>query len=939
MSFRERFFDKLADLVSRNPWIVLGVALLITIGAGAASESLKMETRILDLVPGDDPSSVEFNDIVRQYSSASQIMVGIEGKSREQMIAFADALEERAGEAMYTDVDGKKKPYVKRTIVRADLEFIQQHGLMLTKVRDLENLDELYQDLDMAPLLAAYNDFLEREYIEDSGSVTEREKEDRAIDGIKNMVVWLEGIEQVDKGDQALADEAERAASLLSTGTTYMFSEDDSMLLALITPAISLDRMEETVEGVASLREVTHEIQGEIDGLKVRMAGMPVLALDEMEVGFADMGWSSLISLLLVLALFILAFRMWTSPLLAMTTLVMGIVWASGFIAITVGRLNLFTLMFAVILIGLGIDFSIHLAAAFTTARSRGLDPTEATRAMFRQAGPGVVTGALTTAAAFVVLGLTGLEALVELGVVLGAGIILTLLASLTVLPAMLVIHTRVAERIRGDKAHEPKQVRLALPFLGAMGDAIRRHPWPVAIAFALLTGGAVWLASRARFEADMLEIEPPDMQSVTLHRDIIKRFELHPDYSIFTTDNLDTTRQAVTRLKKNRLVGRVDAITEYLPSEKEQQKRKRRIEPIRERMRELLEPEVIVGLPGGPVLGDLPAYLTAEAAPEGQTKLLLEELDRFQMNVQEIGQLAFTSMKNRLHSTCERLTGGEDERFSRILTLKQRLAERKQLARDMALYQRAYVPLLAEKIERMGDTSPITLDNLPDDIRDRYLSDEGRNLVTVYSSVDVWKFDKMDLFLSAMRKVSARVTGSVVLLDRLIVMLGNAGLAATLLALGAVFLILLLDFRSLKFAVIGIVPLLAGFAWMIGSFVLLGFKFDVANVAAIPLILGIGIDDSVHMLHGLRREGLGGMSGVLRHTGRALVLTSLTTGIAFGSIAFASHRGLAGMGMLLVLGVAACLITSLGLLPALARIFLRKEESKTRTEEVSHAS
>jgi predicted RND superfamily exporter protein len=171
-----------------------------------------------------------------------------------------------------------------------------------------------------------------------------------------------------------------------------------------------------------------------------------------------------------------------------------------------------------------------------------------------------------------------------------------------------------------------------------------------------------------------------------------------------------------------------------------------------------------------------------------------------------------------------------------------------------------------------------------------------------------------------------------------LIVMLGNAGLAATLLALGAVFVILLVDFRSLRYAVVGTLPLLAGFAWMMGSFVLIGWKFDVANVAAIPLILGIGIDDSVHMLHGLKREGISGMSDVLRHTGRALVLTSLTTGIAFGSIAFASHVGLAGMGMLLVLGVASCLITSLGLLPALARIFFKKDESKTRTEEVSHA-
>jgi hypothetical protein len=288
MKTREKAFDKLAIVVSRSPWIVLGIALAITVAAGAASGTLRMETRILDLVPRDDPASIEFNDIVRQYSSASQIMVGIEGESRQQMIAFADALKEHAGKAVYTDKDGSKQPYVKRTIVRADREFIQQHGLMLTKVRDLENLDELYQDLDLAPLLQAYNDFLEREYIEDTGAVTEREKEDQAIDGIKNMVAWLEGIEQVDKGDKALETEADRITSLLATGTTYMFSEDDSMLLALVTPAISLDQMDRTIEGAASLRDVIRELSGEIEGLEVRMAGMPMLMLDELGLHRAD---------------------------------------------------------------------------------------------------------------------------------------------------------------------------------------------------------------------------------------------------------------------------------------------------------------------------------------------------------------------------------------------------------------------------------------------------------------------------------------------------------------------------------------------------------------------------------------------------------------------------------------------------------------------------
>ncbi len=945
---RQKIFDAFAAAAGRHPWLVIMGGVLLTVVAIFLSENLKMETRVLDLLPTDDPAAIEYNDIIKQYSSASQIMIGISGNEREQMIAFAEELEKQVNKATYTDKEtGEKKPYVKRVTVRADTEFIAEHGLMLNKVRDLENLDELFQDLQLAPLLTAYNDFLEREYIEDTGSVTEREKEDRAIDGLKNILEWLNGIEQVDKGDAALEKYADKTADLLSTGNPYLFSDDDRLLLAMVLPAISLDRMEETLEGVFSLREdvingikyqklENGELKDRFPGLTVRMTGMPALSMEEGEVAMSDMGMSSLISLALVFALFILAFRMWTAPLLAIINLILGIIWTSGFIAITIGRLNLFTLMFAVILIGLGIDFAIHLNAAFSTARSQGKNVEEALREMFKQAGPGVATGAFTTAAAFLALALTGLDALVELGVVLGAGILLTLLASLTVLPSMYAVHSYASDRYGRNKDKKPKPVRLAFGFLARIGEIIQKRPWPVLVGFLVVTAGFGWAFRGASFEPDMLEMEPADMPSVLLHRDILKRFEIHPDYGMVISKSLEETRPIVKKLKKNRLVGRVDAITELVPSEKEQKKRARIVKQIAERMKKMVEPRVTVGLPGAAAIVEPPEFTTREAVSDDQAKQLLSELGRLQMNIQEIGQLAFASVKKRLQRTCDRLTGGEDKSFSQILGLKERLAKMSDLPRKMAVYERAYLPKLAEKIEKMADTSPITLDTLPESIKERYMSKQGNNLVTVYSSVDLWHEGKTELFLQATRKASDRVTGTAMMMDKLIKLIGSKGLMATFLALGAVFIILLLDFRHLGYAILGMMPLLAGFTWMVGIFVLLGKKFDVANVEALPLILGIGIDDAVHVLHAVRRQGVRAMPDVLRHTGRALLLTSLTTGIAFGSIAFASHRGMAGMGLLLVLGVASCFIASVVFLPALMRIFFRKKESNHK--EVHHA-
>jgi hypothetical protein len=400
----------------------------------------------------------------------------------------------------------------------------------------------------------------------------------------------------------------------------------------------------------------------------------------------------------------------------------------------------------------------------------------------------------------------------------------------------------------------------------------------------------------------------------------------------MFTSTDLDETRAAVKKLKKNRLVGRVEAITEYLPSDKEQKRRRPIATRIGERMKKVLDPQVVVGLPGGTViLTETPSNLDTKE----HSREFLDELDRLQMNVQEMGQLAFTSVKKRLQRVCDRLTGGQDPRFSKILGLKKRLVDGDDLPKKMADYQQAYVPVLAGKIARMADTAPITLDMLPESVRDQFLSPQGSNLVTIYASVDLWHEGKTELFLAATQKASDRVTGTAVLIDKLITLIGSKGLLATFLALGAVFIILLIDFRHLGYALLGTVPLLVGFTWMMGLFVLLGKKFDVVNVEAIPLILGIGIDDAVHVLHAVRRQGVGKLPNILRHTGRALLLTSLTTSIAFGSIGFASHRGMAGMGQLLVLGVVCCFITSVVLLPALARIFIKREASNNK--EVQH--
>src|SRR5262249_10074328 len=130
------------------------------------------------------------------------------------------------------------------------------------------------------------------------------------------------------------------------------------------------------------------------------------------------------------------------------------------------------------------------------------------------------------------------------------------------------------------------------------------------------------------------------------------------------------------------------------------------------------------------------------------------------------------------------------------------------------------------------------------------------------------------------------------------------------------VLLILLTKFGNLRDMILALVPKVMGVIWMMGGMRLLGLSWNFANLVAIPLVLGVGIDTGVHIIHRMRLEEREGMTMVLRHTGRAILIAGLTTMIGFGSLALANHRGIASLGTFLLLGLGSCVVRATIALP-----------------------
>ncbi len=229
----------------------------------------------------------------------------------------------------------------------------------------------------------------------------------------------------------------------------------------------------------------------------------------------------------------------------------------------------------------------------------------------------------------------------------------------------------------------------------------------------------------------------------------------------------------------------------------------------------------------------------------------------------------------------------------------------------------------LAEDLHRLREVAtpqPITLDDLPADLRERHVSRNGRWLLRVFGRDSLWDYGPLGDFVAEVRAVDAAATGKpFTTLEGLNAM--QQGFArAGVYALAAIVLVLLADFRGVGRTLLALTPLAAGVVLTLGVMGLFGLPLNPANMIALPLIVGVGVDNGVHVLHDYlgrprRPYALG------RSTGRGILVTALTTVLGFGTLTVSGHRGLAGLGLVLALGVGGCTLSALVFLPAALRL------------------
>jgi len=897
---REKILLTLARFQAKHPWRVMAIFALFTVIFIYFASNLKTTMRWSDLLPKDDPRTVEFDNIIKDFSSASNMVVVIQGKE-DEIKKFADEID-----PIISQVKSKNgERLIKRIDYKQEIDFLKNHAFMIMKKSDLEDSKDMFFSPFLDDFTQNLNNSLEKEYVGKEESISTREKQDQAILAIDGMKVWLESLYGYASGKISNEDKIKSGIDKLLLGDPYFISYDKSTLIMNVVPTFSIMDLDKVIDATNKIENLVEEKAKMYPGIKVGLTGFIPLARDEMVTSQESLNVTGTLSIIGIFTIIAIAFRMIVAPLFAILTLILGVLWASGVACITVGMLNIMTSMFAIILMGLGIDFSIHIISSFTEARSRGESIYDSLVFMYKKSGSGIITGALTTAVAFFCLTIAHSRGMKEMGIVSSTGLLAILVVTFLLLPTLFVL--REKRREKKGKIVKVRDVRFKA--LGSFAGKISKKPVISLICFLVITGIMLYLALNIKFDYNYLNMEAKGLESIALQDTVLKKFDLSTDYALITAMSIDESRKFAKAAKSLQSIATVEDISLYLPDPSEVDSKIAIIDHIQE---------------------SLEKNWRKRKNHKFYMNKFNSELERLKLNVMEIQDMAYLQGQDRLEKKCAEIVGyaGSDNSFI------------DKMIKDLKENKIKYIPRLTEYhsifssyfyslVRIFSNKEVIDLNDLPQSIIERYANkNRTRFLVTLYPKENVWANTRfMEKFTKDVESVSPRATGMVPAMWALIQIVGRDGRNAAILTLFIVIIILVLDFRKVSYALLAIVPLLAGLLWMIGLMNIFGLMLTVVNIMGLPMILGIGIDNGVHIIHRFRGEEKGDVFTIFSSTGRAILLSSLTTMLAFGMLIFSIYRGFGSLGSAMAIGVGACFLTTLFFFSPVLKILGRRKD------------
>jgi len=674
----------------------------------------------------------------------------------------------------------------------------------------------------------------------------------------------------------------------------YFFTEDDRFLLFLVTPKPG--GFATTSKELELLRQVVRQVKAQFPGLKVGVTGPDALEADEMTNSLKDITLATWLSLAGQMGLLILFLRSLRRTLVEGLVLIIGLCWTFGLVTLVVGHLNLLSLIFAPLMLGLTIDYGIHWFCRLEEEEGPQRQcSVETLGCAFRQTLPGIVYAGLAAMVSFLPLAFVGFKGLAELGLILTLGILIMLVATLLLAPSLVVLSEKCVSKPHAcpGKPH---------PFL----DLSWKRPGMIVVLGALIIVMGTVSLFYVPFDLNPLHLQNQGTESVVWENNLLKESKYSTSYGAIATASLNELQTRTEALKKLPTVSHVESVLSFLPSQPEEKR------PLLEEMRPVV---TAIHFPRTPAAPSNPQELAAilsrinfkmgEAAKnlEGEKTATREQIQETHQLINQILPL----LNSRQNPGAAARLADFGKHFLADLNDKWNLLQG---------YENSAL-----------NSPPMTLAHLPQAVRERFVSPEGTYLIRVFPSQDIWNFGPLKQFVKGLWSVDPNAVGDPVLLYVFTLGFRNSILWASGMALLAISVMLVILFRSLKMAMLALIPLVVGTGLTLSLMWLLGLPFNQANVLFLPLILGEGIEFGIIILARWQLEESARTITLPASTAKGVALAALTTTLGFGSLMVSGHRGTFSLGLLATVGSLSVLLASLSILPA----FLRLVEGERR--------
>ena len=637
--------------------------------------------------------------------------------------------------------------------------------------------------------------------------------------------------------------------------------------LLYTTPVLDYARLQPAKAGIEALRTQIAALDEKYEGrVEAYITGDPALRVEELEAVTTGIGLSMALSLVLVSILLLMCYRSHGMALLTLSGLLITLTLTSAFAAAFVGELNLVSVAFTVLLIGLGLDFAIHLLLHVQERRVAGEDNAAALRGALHEVGPALALAAPTTALAFLSFVPTRFDGIAQLGVIAGAGVVIAFFVSVTFMPAALALFNGHPKKASGG------QVR-------AFFAAIGKSSGPIALVTIALGAAALVLMPQVRFDADQMALRNPNAPSVIGFNYLFDDPETAPYRLTRLVSSADDAIETAARAKALASVGDVRSLPDFVPQDQEAK----------------LE---LIDFAAGSLVFALAAEPGSAEGPPASA-----------------GISALAARLAQAYGDAPQSAGARLAAALADLEARGSDADLRRLEDNIF----AFWPDLVERLRLQMNADYIEIETLPASLAARYRSEGGQWRVDIIPEADVRDPQALDAFVSEVEAVYPDLAGGAFQARKAGETISAAMLQATSIALGVIAIFLWLLVRRVRSVLLILFPLVLAAVLTAATGVLLNIPFNYANVIVLPLLIGIGVDSGIHLV--MRQNQIRAGEDVHgTSTPRAILFSALTTVASFGSLMLSPHRGTASMGELLSIAIAFTLICTLIVLPAAFR-------------------